>query len=109
MIPLASDLVTVFRQRVGGEAFVVLQSPNQLFSFGRTSIVGASSRKCPEVIIVHADKIAERCKEATEIAVATGRIFAGHVHEHWPSFLAVLTLITGSNLVAPSLPSLRPL
>ena len=79
MIPLASDLLTVLRGGPEGRPFGICQSPNRLFSFGRITIVGASSRRCPEVIIVHADKITERCKEATEIAVAAGKMSAGHL------------------------------
>jgi hypothetical protein len=40
--------------------------PDQLSSFGRIVIVGLIPRKCPGVVVLAVDKIAERCKQATE-------------------------------------------
>jgi hypothetical protein len=51
--------------------FGVRQSPNRLFFIGRIVIVGPILRKCPGVVVVDVDKIAERCKQDTASA-ATG-------------------------------------
>jgi hypothetical protein len=42
--------------------------PDRLSSSGRITILGSSSRKCPEAIVVPVDKIAWRCKRVTERA-----------------------------------------
>ena len=41
-------------------------------SSGRIVIVGPIHRKCPAVVVVAVDKIAERCKQATEAPAAIG-------------------------------------
>src|SRR5262249_38341606 len=48
-----------------GRPFGVCQSPNRLSSLGRIVIVNLIHRKCPEVVVVAVDKIAERCGQAT--------------------------------------------
>src|SRR5262249_37903929 len=47
------------------EGLLKFQSPNRLSSSGRIVIVRPIHRKCPEVVVVAVDKIAERCEQAT--------------------------------------------
>jgi hypothetical protein len=69
MIPLASDLPIRFREQMRWEGLLVSASlPNRLSSSGRIAIVVTISRKCLEAIVVPVDKIASRCKRATERA-----------------------------------------
>jgi hypothetical protein len=66
MIPLASDLLP-FPGQMRREGHLKSASlPDRLSSSGRIVIVGPIHRKCPGVVVVAVDKIAERCKHATE-------------------------------------------
>jgi hypothetical protein len=67
MIPLASDLPVRFREQMRWEGPLEFASRQTGFSSsGRIVIVGLIHRKCPAVVVVAVDKIAERCKQATE-------------------------------------------
>src|SRR5262249_21715588 len=59
MIPLASDLLPFPGADAVGRLFGVRQPPTQLFFIGPHC-------ECPGVVVVAVDKIAERCKQATE-------------------------------------------
>jgi len=66
MIPLASDLLP-FPGQMRREGLLEFASRQTGFSSsGRIVIVGPIHRKCPAVVVVAVDKIAERCKQATE-------------------------------------------
>ena len=66
MIPLASDLLP-FPGADRWEGLLEFASRQTSFSSsGRIVIVGPIHRKCPGVVVVAVDKIAERCKQATE-------------------------------------------
>src|SRR5262249_56369364 len=66
MIPLASDLLP-FPGQMRWEGLLEFASRQTSFSSsGRIVIVGPIHRKCPAVVVVAVDKIAERCKQATE-------------------------------------------
>ena len=49
-----------------GRPFGVASRQTDFSSSGRIVIVGPIHRKCPGVVVVAVDKIAERCKQATE-------------------------------------------
>jgi hypothetical protein len=49
-----------------GRPFGVASRQTGFSSSGRIVIVGPIHRKCPGVVVVAVDKIAERCKQATE-------------------------------------------
>jgi|SRR6516165_3761761 len=66
MIPLASDLLPFPGADAVGRPFGVASRQTGFSSSGRIVIVGPIHRKCPEVVVVAVDKIAERCKQATE-------------------------------------------
>jgi hypothetical protein len=66
MIPLASDLLPFQKANAVGRPFGVASRQTGFSSSGRIVIVGPIHRKCPGVVVVAVDKIAERCKEATE-------------------------------------------
>jgi hypothetical protein len=67
MIPLASDLLIRFRGQMRWEGLLEFASRQTGFSSsGRIVIVGPIHRKCPGVVVVRVDKIAERCKQDTE-------------------------------------------
>ena len=52
-----------FREQMRREGLMEYASlPDQLSSSGRVVIVGPIHRKCPGVVVVGVDKIAERCK-----------------------------------------------
>ena len=66
MIPLASDLLP-FPAQMRREGHLKSASlPDRLSSSGRITILGTTLRSCREVIVVPVDKIAWRCKQATE-------------------------------------------
>src|SRR5215471_2968859 len=66
MIPLASDLLP-FPGADRWEGLLEFASRQTSFSSsGRIVIVGPIHRKCRGVVVVSVDKIAERCKQATE-------------------------------------------
>src|SRR6516165_7598475 len=66
MIPLASDLLP-FPGQMRREGLLEFASRQTGFSSsGRIVIVGPIHRKCPAVVVVAVDKIAGRCKQATE-------------------------------------------
>jgi hypothetical protein len=68
MIPLASDLLP-FPDQMRREGYLKSASlPDRLSSSSRTPILGTTLRSCREVIAVPVDKIAWRCKQATESA-----------------------------------------
>jgi hypothetical protein len=72
MIPLASDLLIRFRGQMRWKGLLEFASRQTGFSSsGRIVIVGPILRKCPGVVVVDVDKIAERCKQDTASA-ATG-------------------------------------
>ena len=67
MIPLASDLLIRFRGQMRWEGLLEFASRQTSFSSsGRIVIVDPIHRKCPGMVVVGVDKIAERCKQATE-------------------------------------------
>jgi hypothetical protein len=56
-----------FREQMRWEGLVEYASlPDRLSSFGRILIVDPIPWKCPEVLVVAAHKIPERCKQATK-------------------------------------------
>jgi hypothetical protein len=66
MIPLASDLLP-FPDQMRREGHLKSAGPpDRLSSSGRITILGTTLRSCREVIAVPVDKIAWRCKQATE-------------------------------------------
>ena len=68
MIPLASDLLP-FPGQMRREGHLKSASlPVRLSSSGRIMILGTTLRSCREVIAVAVDKIAWRCRQATESA-----------------------------------------
>jgi hypothetical protein len=72
MIPLASDLLIRFRGQMRWKGLLEFASRQTGFSSsGRIVIVGPILRKCPGVVVVDVDKIAERWKQDTASA-ATG-------------------------------------
>jgi hypothetical protein len=68
MIPLASDLLPFPGQMRREGHLKSAGLPDRLSSSGRITILGTTLRICLEVIAVPVDKIAWRCKQATESA-----------------------------------------
>jgi len=69
--PLGVRSAYRFAGLTGGKAFGICQSPNQLFSFGRGTIVRASSRRCPEVIIVLRTKSPSVARRSQKLQLQT--------------------------------------
>jgi len=68
MIPLASDLLPFPGQMRREDLLKSASLPDQLSSSGRITILSTTLRSCREVIAVPVDKIAWRCKQATELS-----------------------------------------
>jgi hypothetical protein len=65
--PLGVRSAYRFRRQMRWEGLLEFASRQTGFSSsGRIVIVGPIHRKCPGVVVVAVDKIAERCKHATE-------------------------------------------
>jgi hypothetical protein len=66
-----------FREQMRREGLLEFASPpNWLSSSGRITILGSSSRKCLEVIVVPVDKIVWRCRQVTDAPDQELPIFA---------------------------------